>query len=76
MKMEVRLFGMIAEKAGSKKIDIEGTDTDELIAALKQRIPELSSISYAMAVDRRIVKSKVELAGTEEIALLPPFAGG
>lgn len=74
--MEVLLFGLIAEKAGASSLKITATDTTSLKQALEQRIAGLSSLSYALAVDRKITRGNVELNGSEEIALLPPFAGG
>ncbi|MFZ1665232.1 MAG: MoaD/ThiS family protein [Flavobacteriales bacterium] len=74
--MDVLLFGLIAEKAGTDKLSISATDTGELKQALEQRIEGLSALSYALAVDRKITNGIVELNGSEEIALLPPFAGG
>ncbi|MCB0772059.1 MAG: MoaD/ThiS family protein [Flavobacteriales bacterium] len=74
--MDVKLFGLIAEKAGTERMQLSAPDTDALLRALEQRIPGLSSLSYALAVDRKIVRDNVKLGGGEEIALLPPFAGG
>lgn len=74
--MQVLLFGMIAEKAGTPSVDVHATSVDELKAALMARIPGLDQLSYALAVDRRIVRDDMPLTGSEEIAVLPPFAGG
>ncbi|MCL4281624.1 MAG: MoaD/ThiS family protein [Flavobacteriales bacterium] len=74
--MDVKLFGLIAEKAGTERMQLSAPDTDALLRALEQHIPGLSSLSYALAVDRKIVRDNVKLGGGEEIALLPPFAGG
>ena len=48
----------------------------ELRRSLAARISGLDQLSYAIAVDRRIVHQDVPLTGSEEIAVLPPFAGG
>ncbi|MBK6343233.1 MAG: MoaD/ThiS family protein [Flavobacteriales bacterium] len=74
--MEVLLFGLIAEKAGARRLELEAPTLSELRARLAERIPELSALSYAIAVDRVIVKEDRALNGSEEIAVLPPFAGG
>ena len=74
--MRVLLFGMIAEKAGAVEAHAAATSTDELKRALEQRIDGLAAMSYALAVDSRIVNGDMPLTGNEEIALLPPFAGG
>jgi molybdopterin converting factor small subunit len=74
--MEVRLFGAIAEKAGSDRVQVQAHSTAGLLRSLLDMIPDLRHMRYALAVDRRIVKEDTALTGTEEIALLPPFAGG
>lgn len=74
--MNVLLFGLIAEKAGTDQVQVVVTSVRELRIALEQRIPELSVLSHAIAVDRIIVHQDMPLTGNEEIAVLPPFAGG
>ncbi|HRT52987.1 MAG TPA: MoaD/ThiS family protein [Flavobacteriales bacterium] len=73
--MRVHLFGLIAERAGTNLLDVEATTVDELRRVLTGRIEGLDRLSYAIAVDRRLVKADMPLTG-EEVALLPPFAGG
>lgn len=74
--MRVLLFGMIAEKAGAAEIEVSAISTHALKRDMEQRIPGLDRMSYALAVERRIVHEDVPLTGREEVALLPPFAGG
>lgn len=74
--MEVKLFGMIAEKAGAETIAVAAGTVHELRLAAEARIDGLAAMSYAIAVDRRIADDALELDGNEEVALLPPFAGG
>ncbi len=74
--MRVLLFGMIAEKAGVAEVELAAMSTHTLKRELERRIHGLDRMSYAIAVDRRVVNDDVPLTGKEEIALLPPFAGG
>jgi len=74
--MKVMLFGMIAEKAGAAVLSVEASSLAHLKQELEQRITGLDRMSYAIAVDRRITAEDVRLSGQEEIAVLPPFAGG
>ncbi|MBK8340674.1 MAG: MoaD/ThiS family protein [Flavobacteriales bacterium] len=74
--MRVLLFGLIAEKAGATELAITAASTHALKNALEACIPGLDQLSYALAVDRVIVQDDRPLTGKEEIALLPPFAGG
>ncbi|MBL7953069.1 MAG: MoaD/ThiS family protein [Flavobacteriales bacterium] len=74
--MEVLLFGMIAEKAGSPTLQVDADSLEALRTQLVERIPALRGMRYAIAVDRQVVTTDHALTGTEEIAVLPPFAGG
>ena len=74
--MDILLFGMIAEKAGMDQITVEASTLVGLRRSLEQRIPDLAKLSYAISVDRMIVHGDRPLTGSEEIAVLPPFAGG
>lgn len=74
--MEVMLFGMIAEKAEASRIEVKASSVSELRQRLAERITGLDRLSYAIAVDRELVNGDMALNGTEEIAVLPPFAGG
>jgi molybdopterin converting factor small subunit len=74
--MEVLLFGLIAERAGTHRVELSANSTSELKDRLAERIEGLAALSYAIAVDRRIQHGDMPLTGTEEIAVLPPFAGG
>ncbi len=74
--MNVLLFGMIAEKAGAAELSVEASSLAQLKRELEQRIAGLDRMSYAIAVDRRIIRDDVQLSGNEEIAVLPPFSGG
>lgn len=74
--MRILLFGIIAERAGTDRLEMDAATLGELRQMLAQRIDGLERLRFAIAVDRRIVNGDIPLTGTEEIALLPPFAGG
>lgn len=74
--MRILLFGIIAEKAGADHLKMEANSVAALRDALIARIPGLGGVRYAIAVDRRVVTSDMPLTGIEEVAVLPPFAGG
>lgn len=48
----------------------------QLESILKEKYIQLRSISFKMVVDQHIVNIDSELNPNNEIALLPPFAGG
>ena len=74
--MRVQLFGIIAEKMGAAEVEIAASTTHGLKRAVEKLIPGLDKMSYSLAVDRRVVHNDIALNGSEELALLPPFAGG
>ena len=74
--MVILLYGSIAEKAGASEIELEAVSVAQLRQMLNTRIRGLPDMRYAIAVDRMIVTDDRDLCGTEEIAVLPPFAGG
>ncbi|MBP6311805.1 MAG: MoaD/ThiS family protein [Flavobacteriales bacterium] len=74
--MVVMLFGMIAERAEVGTLELNATNMEELRDQLALHIDGLNDLSYSIAVDRSIVHGEIHLTGKEEIAVLPPFAGG
>lgn len=74
--MRILLFGSIAEKAGASSIEFDAPSLAALRQQLIARIPDLEHMRYAIAVDRVVINEDRPLAGSEEIAVLPPFAGG
>ena len=78
MKLNVKYFGMIAEWAGSEngQLDFSGTSVTELRSQIEKRIPGLTSASYQIAVNHVIADDETIITLGDEIAILPPFAGG
>jgi molybdopterin converting factor small subunit len=74
--MEVLLFGMLAEKAGTTRLQVDATSIAELRRCVAEYIPDLHRLDHVIAVDRIVVLEDRPLAGNEEVAFLPPFAGG
>jgi MoaE-MoaD fusion protein len=81
VRLEVRTFGGLAERAGLTSLAVElppGADVGMLREAVAHAHPELAPLlsRVAVAVDLEIVGNDLVLLGDEEIALLPPVAGG
>jgi len=51
-------------------------NTDELVEYFVEKYPVLRELKYQISVNNAIVSSCVKLADNDEIAFLPPFAGG
>jgi molybdopterin synthase sulfur carrier subunit len=77
MKIKILVFGILAEKFGKSMIEMENVENlDRLIVNLKKQYDMTDEIKFAIARNREIVKENVNLNDGDEIALLPPFAGG
>lgn len=78
MKVKVVFFGMIAERLGkdSDMIDVSLFENgyNSYVEQIKQAYPELESMTFQVAVDKRL--DGLISDETKEIAILPPFAGG
>jgi molybdopterin converting factor small subunit len=77
MKIKVLLFGNLADSAGcSSLVEKDVSDLNELLKILKSRFTFLNSAVFAVARNQEIVRDNPQLSDGDEIALLPPFAGG
>lgn len=78
MKLTINYFGMIVETVGSSKADFElhGKNVSDLKNELEYTFPELLGMSYQIAVNQKLVSSETMITEQDEIAVLPPFAGG
>ena len=76
--MIIKYFGMTAEASGKEEesIDSNYSSIENLNEDLVNKYPKLESINYKIAANQTIVENDYLLTGNEEIALLPPFAGG
>lgn len=78
MKLTINYFGMIAEAIGSSKAEFEfrGKRVSDLKQELEYAFPKLDGMSYQIAVNHKLASAEIELSEQDEIAVLPPFAGG
>lgn len=77
MKINVMLFGQIAEITGSSTIVLNDiADTNKLIQKLHSLYPALANTKYVIAVDRQMINENILLHNNNAVALLPPFSGG
>jgi molybdopterin converting factor small subunit len=77
MKINVKFFGMIVEATGLSSLVIHNIhDLDSLKKELSLIFPKLNDCNYVFAVNKKIAVNNFQLNNADEIALLPPFAGG
>ena len=80
MKVRLLLFAQYRDLAGHNELEIElapGATAADLIAQLRQQ-PQLRALPHqpAIAVNRTYAPLSEPLSDGDEVALLPPVAGG
>lgn len=76
-KLKIKLYGYLADDLG----DVLETDhlntLGELLSFLNEKYPVLSNKRFSIAVNRAMEKDlHKKINCSDELALLPPFAGG
>lgn len=75
--MKVLFFGRLKEIVGTSGLEIDGVDDlERLRKILLEKFPKLEKEVFAIAVNYEIVNGNIPLEKNDEIALLPPIAGG
>ncbi len=79
MIITINYFGMLSEITNKNKEKLqvsENFNTQDLNNLLLQTYTSMKNISYTIAVNQKIIQKVHLLSPNDEIALLPPFAGG
>ena len=79
MNLQLKYFGQIAEITEKKEeiINIdEGMEMSELCAQLESKYQSLKDINYTTAVNQLVDTKNINFSENDEVAFLPPFAGG
>ena len=81
MRVKVRLFGSLRERAGRAELSLElpaGATAQAAWQALVAAAPELASRrpSLAVAVNRAYADFQTELKDNDEVVFIPPVSGG
>ena len=79
MKIKLKYFGIVAETIGKQEESVnvnENIEISKLQALLEEKYHQLDKINYKIAVNRSIGNENILLKEDDEVAILPPFAGG
>lgn len=77
--MEINLlsFGQVTDITGKDSWKIPDVkNTDDLNKFLAKAWPQLQSIKYSIAVNKKIIQENTQLHDEDTVAILPPFSGG
>lgn len=78
MKITVKYFGMIADELSRKSdvFEFGGETVTDLKSELELTSEKLAKLPYVVAVNQNIATNDKVIKEQDEVALLPPFAGG
>ena len=77
MQVNVILFGLLKELAGSGNIILENIgDTETLVSAMHKKFPAMANKKFIIAVDKQVVSANTTLKNNSTVAFMPPFSGG
>jgi molybdopterin synthase catalytic subunit len=81
MRVRVKLFGSLREEAGAAELSVdlaEGARVSALRAQLAEKLPILARLGERLAVSVNLEVAKLDrvLEENDEVAFLPPVAGG
>lgn len=76
MKVQVRMFGSFQERFGYTTTELEVDSVAALKQLLEAEQPHIAALNYLVAVNQELVREDRPLRAGDEVALMPPFAGG
>ncbi|MDZ7692314.1 MAG: MoaD/ThiS family protein [Balneolaceae bacterium] len=77
MTIKAKLFGVLVDYAQANEIEFSDvTTTKELIFKVNRKFTSFENANYIISVNHVIVRGDQKISPDDEIALLPPFAGG
>jgi molybdopterin converting factor small subunit len=77
MQVKVLFFGVLTEITGTVvKHYSDVSNSNELISLIEADYPSIVHHSYRIALNNEFIAGEVLLSDGDEIAFLPPFAGG
>ena len=77
MEVKVLFFGVLAEVTGTSFKHYQKVKSfGDLKLKIEDDFPEIVHYNYRISVNNEIINIKPKLKDGDEVALMPPFAGG
>ena len=76
VKVQVLMFGSLRERYGFAKKEMQVDNLAGLKNWLESEQPHMAQLNYLLAVNQELVQEDITLTEGDEIAIMPPFAGG
>ena len=75
--MNILFFGVLTDIVEAQRIEIASVSTtDELIIFMELKYPEIRKHNYQIVINQKKIEGNMSINSNDEIAFLPPFAGG
>lgn len=77
MQLNIKYFGQISEitEINEECIEFSGNNVSDLLEVLHSKYKNLENKDFKVAQNQELVSEATKISG-QDIALLPPFAGG
>jgi molybdopterin converting factor small subunit len=77
MEVSVLFFGVLSEVAGTDMRHFRDVrSTSDLMHRILDEYPEIGNYNFRLSLNNEIIDGVMPLSDTDEVALMPPFAGG
>jgi molybdopterin synthase catalytic subunit len=76
VKVNVRLFAVLRERAGSDSLEIDLGDGATVADAVRALAPVAGEMPFRVAVNREYADDSTPIAEGDELAAIPPVSGG
>lgn len=76
MRAEITFYGQLADITGCTADTCTADSVDQMLGSLYDKYPGLESSRFITAIGTRIASADDRINNGDQIALLPPFAGG
>lgn len=79
MNINVLLFGILGDIVGKKNIELKNENvksSDDVISHFITHYPLLDKYKFQVSVNQEVISESIKLKENDEVAFLPPFAGG
>ena len=77
MEVKVLFFGILTEVAGTGiKHYLDAKSIEDLMIRIQDDFPEIANYNFRISLNNEIINNDRELKNGDEIAMMPPFAGG
>jgi len=77
MEVKVLFFGVLTEVTGTGiKHYLDVKSIEDLKLRIQDDFPEIANYNFRISLNNEIINNDRELKNGDEIAMMPPFAGG